>query len=313
MHFTFWQRLAPSVDVIDRTRVYIFSFITIMLIASCGGTDTLVGNSVPSIDSDSSFLENEPQVQSYKTSGFTTDRSAMNSVFGMSVGQDRMTVTNANMDILVPQVSEAMSQIALHTTASGGIVISSQLTGEEEDEIGWMSLRIPAEHLSASILTIRNLAVRVTRESTFTQDVTEEYLDLDSRLRILKETAEQYSHLLDRAETVEDILKVRSAATEVAVQIEQLVGRMEYLESTSANSLIVVEIRPATNPKSLVEPGWNPSETARSAIRGLNSFGQNLINVVIHVVIFSPAWIPITVVLWFAGRWMNHRRDQNLR
>ena len=58
----------------------------------------------------------------------------MNSVSGMSIGQDRMTVTNANMDILVPQVSEAMSQIALHTTASGGIVISSQLTGEEEDE-----------------------------------------------------------------------------------------------------------------------------------------------------------------------------------
>ena len=99
----------------------------------------------------------------------------------------------------------------------------------------------------------------------------------------------------------------------MAVQIEQLVGRMEYLESTSANSLIVVEIRPATNPKSLVEPGWNPSETARSAIRGLNSLGQNLINLVIHVVIFSPAWIPITVVLWFAGRWINRRRNKNLR
>ena len=285
----------------------------IMFVASCGGSDNHVNDSDRLLGPESSFLNNDLQVRSPVDSGFIDNKPIMSSDAGVSTRQDRMTVLNANLDILVPEVSVAMSQIALHTTSFGGIVVSSHLTGEEANQIGWMSLRIPVEYLSASMTEIRDLAVRITRESTFAQDVTEEYMDLDSRLRILEQTEEQYLRLLDRAETVEDILKVRSAATDVTVQIEQAKGRMEYLESTSANSLIIVDIRPATNPKSLVEPGWSPSETARSAIRGLSKLGQNLISLSIHIVIFSPVWVPITIFIWFAVRWKKHKRDRTTR
>ena len=91
--------------------------------------------------------------------------------------------------------------------------------------------------------------MRVESERSFAQDVTEEYVDLQCRLKSLQNTEEQYLNLLLRAETVEDTLMVQRELSSVQSQIEQLKGRMNYLEHTSATSLINVEDGPCLKPR----------------------------------------------------------------
>jgi len=109
-----------------------------------------------------------------------------------------------------------------------------------------MMSRLPWSRLLAwptvAIEAIRELAVDVTAESTFSNDVTEEYVDLTAKLSNLEATEAQLLTILEKAETVEDILDVQSELSKTRGEIEQTKGRMQYLERTSATSLIEVQL-----------------------------------------------------------------------
>ncbi len=225
---------------------------------------------------------------------------------------DRLIVRTVNFNMLVKDVAGTVESVASIASAMGGFVLSSQVSGEEERRYGSISIRVPAEQTDAALAQLRGLAVRVETERSSAQDVTEEYVDLQARLKNLVSTEEQYLSLLKRAETVEDTLKVQRELTSIQGQIEQLKGRLNYLERTSATSLINVEMRPASSPRALVQPGWSPLETAKSAIRGLAGFGQGLADVSITLAIFAPVWVPLAIAAWFAYRWLARRTQIDL-
>jgi hypothetical protein len=169
---------------------------------------------------------------------------------------------------------------------------------------GWVSIRIPSDKFDQALSELRAMAVRVTSESTSTQDITEEYVDLESRLRNAEATESQYLALLGRAEEVEDILKIYESLSQIRYEIEQIKGRMQYLEQISAMSLISINLEPSLGP--LVSPGWSASEALNSAVRGLTSFGQGLGTAFIWIGIFSPIWGTILGITY----WRRRKRKQ---
>lgn len=236
-------------------------------------------------------------------SAFSTDTSVPS-----PTGQvDRLIVRTVNFNMVVKDVAATLESVASVAGGMGGFVLSSQLSGEEERRYGSISIRVPVEQTDAALAQLRALAVRVESERSDSQDVTEEYVDLQARLRNLEKTEEQYLHLMERAESVEDTLKVQRELSNTQGQIEQLKGRMQYLERTSATSLIKVEMRPASSPKALVQPGWNPLETAKDAVRSLTSFGQGLVDLAIRVGVFAPVWVPLAAAGGFLIRWLARR------
>jgi hypothetical protein len=81
------------------------------------------------------------------------------------------------------------------------------------------------------------------------QDVTEEFVDLESRERNLLAAEESLLELYDRAESVEDTLTVERELTDIRGQIEEVQGRIQYLERRTATSEIVLHLEPvATAP-----------------------------------------------------------------
>jgi vacuolar-type H+-ATPase subunit I/STV1 len=212
------------------------------------------------------------------------------------------------MSILVDDISATLDSISAVAGGVGGFVVSTQFSGEEDSRLGFVTVRVPADQLDSVLDQIRDMAVRVLTEHSSSQDVTEEYVDLDARVRNLERAEQQFLGILERAETIEDTLNVQRELTSIQGQLEQLKGRMQYLERTSATSLISVELRPASSPQALVEPGWRPLETAKETVRGLSGFGQGLADFAIRLVIFAPVWLPILV----AGWWL-WRRDQRVR
>jgi len=216
--------------------------------------------------------------------------------------EERMIVRNGDMSLVVEDVVSARDEIAQLAVKFDGYVVSSQISGEEQDMRGWISIRVPDDKFEQTLAELRELAVRVTSESTDSRDVTEEYVDLQSRLRNAEATESQYLALLEKAEDVEDILRIYDSLSRVRSEIEQIKGRMQYLERTSSMSLISVNLKPVATAKPLVRAGWSALEALKSAVRGIVIFGQWLGIIVIWVLIFIPVWGTILGIIYWRRR-----------
>ena len=217
----------------------------------------------------------------------------------LPANEERMIVRNGDMWLVVEDVVDARDEIAQLAVKYQGYVVSSQISGEEQEMRGYISIRVPDDKFESALTELRNLAIRVTSESTSSKDVTEEYVDLQSRLKNAEATENQYLALLQKAADVEDILRIYERLSQVRYEIEQIKGRMQYLERTSSMSLISVSLEPQTTAKPLVRAGWNIVEIFKSAIRGIVIAGQVIGAIVIWLLIFSPIWGAILgIILW---------------
>ena len=216
--------------------------------------------------------------------------------------EERMIVRNGDMRLVVEDVVSARDEIAQMAIKYGGYVVSSQISGEEQEMKGYISIRVPDDQFESALAELRDLAVRVISESTSSRDVTEEYVDLESRLKNAEATESQYLALLQKAENIEDILRIYERLSQVRSEIEQIKSRMQYLERTSSMSLISVSLEPQTTAKPLVRVGWNIVEIFKSAIRGLVIAGQVIGTIVIWLLIFSPIWGAILGIIYWRLR-----------
>ncbi len=238
-----------------------------------------------------------PSEGAYKESVATTLSSATD---------ERMIVRNGDMSLIVKNVVDARDEIAQLAVRLDGWVVSSWISGEGEEMKGSISIRVPDEKFDPALVELRKLAVRVDSESTNSQDVTEQYTDLDARLKNAEATEKQYLALLDKATDVEDMLKIQDSLSRVRAEIEQIKGQMQYLERTSSMSLITASLRPAVSAKPLVSAGWSALETLKSAVRGLVVFGKWLADIVIRLLIFLPIWGTILGIVY----WRLRRRKK---
>lgn len=225
-----------------------------------------------------------------------------------AVSQERMIVRNGEMSLVVVDVLKSRDEIASLTSRLDGYVVSSSISGIEQELRGNIAIRVPDSKFEQAMSELRKMAVRVTSERTSSQDVTEEYVDLESRLKNAQATESQYLVLLDRANTVEEILKVQESLSRVRQEIEQLKGRMQYLERTSSTSLISVHLEPEFSSKPIVGTGWNFGEILKSAVRGLATFGTYLLTFLIWAVVFSPVWGGVIGVFYFLWRWIEGKK-----
>jgi hypothetical protein len=217
---------------------------------------------------------------------------------------ERKIVKTGYMTLEVNDITEAIASITRVANELNGYVVSSDQSGTKDITYGRIAIRVPSDRFNEALDRLRKLAVKVPNESTSSQDVTEEYTDLQAQLRNLEATEAQYLEILKKAEKVEDILAVQRELSNVRGQIEQIKGRIQYLERTSDMALIDVNLQ-KTQP--LDGTGWNALETLKSAVRGLATFGKALANIVIWLAIFSPVWIIILVVVLYFTRWRKKK------
>jgi hypothetical protein len=168
---------------------------------------------------------------------------------------------------------------------------------------------VPAERFDEALDRLKELAVRVSGEQVASKDVTEEFVDTDARLRNLRATEARYLDLLQQARTVEDVLRVEQQLSNIRGQIEQLQGRLQFLERSAQTSTITVELRPYALGQS--QPGdWNPLPVVRNALAALLNTAQFLLAALIWVVIFTPIWLPVALLIrrWRRGRAASRRQ-----
>jgi hypothetical protein len=204
-------------------------------------------------------------------SGGVSSSGGVNTGVGASISAflvDRKIERSATIDIVVEDVPGTVSKIEAAATAAGGIVsqetVAKTAGTSEKDEAdhhtAMIQIRVPAESFSAVMDQLRGLADEVVSENTVTNEVTGQYTDLQSQLRNLQATEQQYLALLDQAANVNDVLTVQDRLNSVRGQIEQVQGQIALIDSLTALATITVNIAPPT-PVPTASPTPSPSPT----------------------------------------------------
>jgi hypothetical protein len=231
-------------------------------------------------------------------------------------GEDRMIVRTAALTLVVSDTEASVAHIKSIASALGGYVVDTSLWRDGGQLRGTVTVRVPAESLDDALSQFKGLAVKVERESGNSQDVTEEYSDLGAQLRNLEATEQELLELLktvrEKTGKAEDILAVHRELTQIRGQIEQLKGRMQYLERTSAMSSVTVELIPDVLAQPIGGTGWRPGEAVSGALRALLGTLRFLVESAIWVVLYI---LPVAVVMLLpvAGLWILWRRRKKAK
>jgi tetrahydromethanopterin S-methyltransferase subunit B len=218
---------------------------------------------------------------------------------GETPATDRKIVRTGSITMQVGDISKSQADITDIAGQFKGYVVSSNQRADQEYPTGYISIRIPAGSFNDAMQKLRALATKVTYENTNSQDVTEQYMDLEAQLKNYQATETQYLELLKKADTVKDILEVQRELSNVRGNIERVKGRMQYLERTSDMSLIEITLNKS---KPIGESTWDVAGIFKSAVDGLIVLGKAILGILIWLLVFSPVWIIVLVIIFLIRR-----------
>ncbi len=218
-------------------------------------------------------------------------------------GSNRLVVKNADVNCRVPSVADAMAKSGSIAEGLGGFVInsnSSDLKGE--NPTGMVVMRVPAVRFDSAMKQIRALG-DVINESSSGQDVTAQVADTGARIKVLKAEEESYITMLRAARRVGEMLEIKERLSGVRQEIESLTAQVLSLKDLASLSTITATFEEKTKKREAVEePKGAFEETWNTAVNGLQAGLQFLGSVVIFIFVYSPFWLPVVGVLWWANR-----------
>jgi hypothetical protein len=223
--------------------------------------------------------------------------------------QERLIIRNAELAIVVDDAEASIDTIEKIVSRANGWVVTSSMWETEGIKRGSMTVRVPADGLDAFLEEIHRLANQVTNESTSGQDVTEEYVDLEARLRNLEATAARVRSFLDEAEDVEDALAVNAELSRLEEEIERITGRMQFLEQSARFSEVSIRVTPDALARPVTIGRWQPQGTARTAIEALIKTLQWVADALIFVILYLvPMGLVIGLPIFFFIRFLARRQ-----
>lgn len=206
---------------------------------------------------------------------------------------EKKIIKNGSLTLVVESTEASVSRITQLIEEKEGFVEGSRVTDRSDaGKQAFLTLRLPVSRFSEVMEVLKTLATIVEDEQISGQDVTEQFIDLEARLRNLKATEEQFLETLKRAFTIEDILKVQDRLSQVRSQIESLEGQLEYL--TNQTDLATIHVTLSEEPTvSLSLRDFRPVTILKTSVRALL---QGLIVLFNLIVQFIIVWIPLILI-----------------
>jgi len=267
-----------------------------LLVASCGADESEEPNW--------SGMVAEEQA----AAGQSGDAPSQDSDLSLPSLQQRLIIRQADLQLVVEDTEAAQEMVNTLVEELGGYTVTSEWIKYDEGVRIDLTVRVPAEELDGALARLRALALEVRRQTVTGEDVTEEYTDQQSQLRHLEATEARLLTFLDEAEDTEATLAVYSELRQVQGEIEQIKGRIQYLEDASAMSSIRIELIPDELAQPISVAGWRPRGTLRNAAQALIRALQFLVNALIWVVVFFLPMallvfgLPAVVLIWLVRR-----------
>ncbi len=220
-------------------------------LAACGGS----GNSAESLrapaiggEAQQKTMGEVPLAAADAAGSGVTEGNAPGLVPSEANTFDRKIIQDTSLDLQVQDVSKAYDDVERIALTAGGFVLDSSVAANQDQPQANLTIRVPTVQYQKVVDELRGLAVKVENQTSKAQDVTQQYTDLQARLRSAQALEATYLGLLDRAETIDDILKIQSYLTPVRTEIEQIQGQVNVMDNLSSLATISVSLHtePAT-------------------------------------------------------------------
>jgi hypothetical protein len=162
-----------------------------------------------------------------------------------TMAADRKIIRNADVTLETDSPVEGQRRIAAVVESFGGFVITSEfkqnLAAKQSQSVSVVA-RVPSSRFDAALEQIYGIG-KVAQNKVSGQDVSEEYVDIEARIRTKKALEAQFIEIMKQAKKVSDALEVQNELADVRTEIERLEGRRRFLENQSALSTITVNLQ----------------------------------------------------------------------
>ena len=239
--------------------------------------------------------------------------------FDGEVLDNRKIIQEAFLELTDDDTEGLFNRITTLVEQAGGFVSSAEMTRSGDEGRGPfvdMTIRIPAGEMSSTLSAIEGLADEVTAKRIGSQDVTEEYADIEAQLRNLTALEDELLIILSEvreksSSDANELLNVFERIRQVRDEIERLEGRQRLFDNLIDLATVNVSLFPEGVEAPIVDEGWQPGEVVRDALRatvdGLQAIADGLIWVVLGILpIILIVGIPILLVIWF---WRKRTRS----
>jgi hypothetical protein len=223
----------------------------------------------------------------------------------------RRIIRNATLDVVSKAPVTVRGIVTDIVVSQGGFVLSSDVSSGDDASSVRIVARVPAEKFDATLDAIRRSGSEVARENTSGQDVTEEYADIEARIRAQKAVEAQYMEIMKRATTIADTLSVQQKLGEIRTEIERAEGRRRFLANQSDLSTITVNVS-KTAPQPVVETGPGFVRSMKQAGDDALGISVAMINGAIRLTgVMAPALVFFGIPIALVVRSIRTRRRKS--
>lgn len=228
-------------------------------------------------------------------------------------GLGRKVILNADIALKVTDARQALNEIQDLANFNRGYLADASLTGS--DEGGWngrLVLRIPAANYGSVMTAIRKLGA-VRQERQWSQDVTEQYMDLEARIKILTEHEQRLRELALKASSFDEWLKLTSQVNDTRIQIENLTGRLRLLSNQvefSTINISLIQPPPERGKKEEAAPsalGERMAKAFRDSARALAELGAGLLVLLAGLLPVGAVLAALAAAAWILLRLLGRR------
>lgn len=285
----------------------------LFLSVACGSGSKVAGPStqpikVPSIPGTTSNAASSTGAAGGAAQAVTSSDAARSSA--TTTNWDRKIIRNADLALKVTNVESMLATVRSITDSAGGVVFASSTSFNGDDQIATMTLDIPSGEFDRVVNALRAApgVKKVEREAITSQDVTGDYVDLQSQLRNLVATQTRLAALMDKATQLQDVLTLEQELSKVEGQIEQTTGRINYLDKRSSFSRVTLTLSPfvfAAHPSA--QPGFDLANAVHDAWAASLRFTGGILTGLVKAGVFLWWFWPLVVI---AARVWHSRRQR---
>ena len=215
----------------------------------------------------------------------------------------RKIIYDARVELLVDSLSTAEQAVLdLIKEHNGFLAESDQASVTSTQRRATWKVRVPVDHFDAFLNAVCRLG-EVKQNHLGSQDVTEEYFDVEARIRNKQEEEKRLlKHLSDSTGKLEDILAVERELSRVRGEVEQMQGRLRMLANRTELSTITIEATEWKDYKPPIAPTF-PTQLGRTFFNSLDNlfaFGKAMAMVAVAIV----PWLPLIIVGLLLLRWL---------
>ena len=236
--------------------------------------------------------------------GFYADEGAVDVAAEESVSavSERKLIKKVSLDVETEQFDTLLPSIEKRVTALGGYIeemssfsrsdqYSKDYQGTKYLRYASMTVRIPRQNLEVFLQEIGE-QTNVTSRSESVTDVTLQYVDLESHKKALLTEQDRLLELMERAESVEDIIKIESRLSEVRYQIESMEAQLRTFDNKIDYSTVCLGIDEVER--------YSPPESASTGARIRRGFLESVENI-LYEIQYAAIWFVINIpygIVW---------------